>query len=110
MVRSVGPPRCWSYLIGGLLVFLAMRMLGEMAAADRWSARSWRVRPRRPGDWAAYIVGWLYWYFWVGVIAFEAVVGGAISTVGSRSADMAVLGVVAAGVHRDQPGLAAVVR
>jgi GABA permease len=30
------------------------------------------------GDWAAYLVGWLYWYFWVGVIAFEAVVGGAI--------------------------------
>ena len=30
------------------------------------------------GDWAAYIVGWLYWYFWVGVIAFEAVVGGAM--------------------------------
>ena len=36
------------------------------------------VRPRRSCDWAAYIVGWLYWYFWVGVIAFEVVVGGAI--------------------------------
>lgn len=30
------------------------------------------------GDWAGYFVGWLYWYFWVGVIAFEAVVGGSL--------------------------------
>lgn len=28
------------------------------------------------GNWAAYIVGWLYWYFWAGVIAYEAVVSG----------------------------------
>ncbi|MDF0753045.1 GABA permease, partial [Marinobacter sp. 71-i] len=28
------------------------------------------------GDWAAYLVGWLYWYFWVGVLAYEAVLGG----------------------------------
>lgn len=28
------------------------------------------------GPWAGYTIGWLYWYFWIGVVAFEAVVAG----------------------------------
>ena len=78
VVRSVGPAAVLSYLIGGLLVFLAMRMLGEMAAARPVVGSFMEYAREGLGDWAAYIVGWLYWYFWVGVIAFEAVVGGAI--------------------------------
>lgn len=78
VVRSVGPAAVISYLIGGLLVFLAMRMLGEMAAARPAVGSFMEYARVGLGDWAAYMVGWLYWYFWVGVIAFEAVVGGAI--------------------------------
>jgi GABA permease len=78
IVRSVGPAAVISYLIGGLLVFLAMRMLGEMAAARPTVGSFMEYARVGLGDWAAYIVGWLYWYFWVGVIAFEAVVGGSI--------------------------------
>lgn len=78
VVRTVGPAAVLSYLIGGLLVFLAMRMLGEMAAARPVVGSFMEYAREGLGDWAAYIVGWLYWYFWVGVIAFEAVVGGAI--------------------------------
>ncbi|WP_440103898.1 amino acid permease [Glutamicibacter mishrai] len=76
VIRSVGPAAIISYLIGGLLVFLAMRMLGEMAAA-RPSIGSFMEYARVGlGNWAAYLVGWLYWYFWVGVLAYEAVLGG----------------------------------
>lgn len=78
VVRSVGPAAVISYLIGGLLVFLTMRMLGEMAATRPAVGSFMEYARVGLGDWAAYIVGWLYWYFWVGVIAFEAVVGGAI--------------------------------
>ena len=78
VVRSVGPAAVLSYLFGGLLVFLAMRMLGEMAAARPVVGSFMEYAREGLGDWAAYIVGWLYWYFWVGVIAFEAVVGGSI--------------------------------
>lgn len=57
---------------------LAMRMLGEMAAT-RHSVGSFMEYAREGlGEWAGYLVGWLYWYFWVGVVAFEAVTGGAI--------------------------------
>ena len=27
------------------------------------------------GNWAGFSVGWLYWYFWVIVVGFEAVAG-----------------------------------
>src|SRR3712207_7658438 len=30
------------------------------------------------GGWAGFSVGWLYWYFWVIVVGFEAVAGAAI--------------------------------
>ncbi|GAT72333.1 amino acid permease [Microbacterium hydrocarbonoxydans] len=78
IVRAVGPAAVLSYLIGGVLVFLTMRMLGELAAARPAIGSFMEYARTGLGDWAGYFVGWLYWYFWVGVIAFEAVVGGAI--------------------------------
>ncbi|MBO1902712.1 amino acid permease [Leucobacter weissii] len=76
VIRSVGPAAVISYLIGGLLVFLAMRMLGEMAAARPAIGSFMEYARVGLGNWAAYLVGWLYWYFWVGVLAYEAVLGG----------------------------------
>ena len=76
VIRSVGPAALLSYLIGGLLVFLAMRMLGEMAAARPAIGSFMEYARVGLGNWAAYLVGWLYWYFWVGVLAYESVLGG----------------------------------
>jgi GABA permease len=76
IVRATGPAATLTYLAGGLLVYLAMRMLGEMAAARPAVGSFMEYARVGLGNWAAYIVGWLYWYFWVGVIAYEAVVGG----------------------------------
>ncbi len=78
VIRSTGPAAILSYLIGGLLVFLAMRMLGEMSARRPAVGSFMEYANESLGGWAAYLVGWLYWYFWVGVIAYEAVVGGGI--------------------------------
>lgn len=76
IIRSVGPAAVVSYLIGGLLVYLAMLMLGEMAAVRPAVGSFMEYARVGLGDWAAYLVGWLYWYFWVGVLAYEAVIGG----------------------------------
>lgn len=76
IVHSVGPAAVISYLVGGLLVYLAMLMLGEMAAARPEIGSFMEYARVGMGDWAAYLVGWLYWYFWVGVLAYEAVIGG----------------------------------
>ncbi|WP_304348652.1 amino acid permease [Corynebacterium frankenforstense] len=76
VIRSIGPAAILSYLLGGLLVYLAMKMLGEMAAA-RPSVGSFMDYARDGlGPFASYLVGWLYWYFWVGVLAYDAVIGG----------------------------------
>ncbi|MGN6413289.1 amino acid permease [Flexivirga sp.] len=76
IVHSVGPAAVVSYLVGGLLVYLAMLMLGEMAAARPEIGSFMEYARVGMADWAAYLVGWLYWYFWVGVLAYEAVIGG----------------------------------
>ncbi|MGO2613222.1 amino acid permease, partial [Corynebacterium flavescens] len=76
MIRNAGPAAVVSYALGGVLVFLAMRMLGEMAAARPAIGSFMEYAREGLGDWAAYLVGWLYWYFWVGVLAYEAILGG----------------------------------
>ncbi|WP_246136462.1 amino acid permease [Leekyejoonella antrihumi] len=64
IIRSVGPAAIVSYLVGGLLVYLAMLMLGEMAAVRPAIGSFMEYARVGMGDWAAYLVGWLYWYIW----------------------------------------------
>nr|WP_296775797.1 amino acid permease [Rhodococcus sp. (in: high G+C Gram-positive bacteria)] len=77
VINSVGPAVILSYLMGGILVLLVMRMLAEMAAAEPASGSFATYARRYLGNWAGFLTGWLYWYFWVIVVAFEAVAGAA---------------------------------
>ncbi|TDF65323.1 amino acid permease [Cupriavidus sp. L7L] len=81
VIKSAGPGAVLSFLITGLLVVLVMRMLGEMACAlpgtggfYEYAREAWRDRPR-VGNLAGFLTGWMYWYFWVIVVALEAVAG-----------------------------------
>jgi GABA permease len=75
VIGQAGPAAILAYALGGLLVVLVMRMLGEMAAA-RPSVGSFSQYARDSlGGWAGFASGWLYWYLWVFVVAYEAVVG-----------------------------------
>lgn len=78
VIHTVGPGAVLSYALGGLLVVLVMRMLGEMATARPTLGSFMEYAREGLGPLAAFMVGWLYWYFWVGVVAFEAVAGGSI--------------------------------
>ncbi|OXM53038.1 GABA permease [Amycolatopsis thailandensis] len=78
VVHTVGPAAVLSYAIGGLIVVLVMRMLGEMATAAPSQGSFMEYARTSLGGWAGFTVGWLYWYFWVGVVAFEAVAGAKI--------------------------------
>ncbi|GAA5147252.1 amino acid permease [Pseudonocardia eucalypti] len=75
VINTVGPAAVLSYALGGLLVVLVMRMLGEMANASPKLGSFMEYARESLGGWAGFTVGWLYWYFWVGVVAFEAVAG-----------------------------------
>src|SRR5271166_2073814 len=73
-----GPASFISYGITGLLILLIMRMLGEMATALP-KVRSFTEFARAAlGDGAGFVVGWLYWYFWVLVVPVEAIAGAKI--------------------------------
>ena len=73
-----GPASFISYAICGLLILLVMRMLGEMATALP-HVRSFTEFARAGlGDGAGFVVGWLYWYFWVLVVPVEAIAGAKI--------------------------------
>lgn len=81
VIQQTGPAAILSFLITGALVVLVMRMLGEMACAmpavgsfyeyARLAFGNWRG----PGKMAGFLTGWMYWYFWVIVVALEAVAG-----------------------------------
>jgi GABA permease len=74
-IAAAGPGIVVSYLITGTLVFLVMRMLGEMAMALP-AVRSFTEFARAGlGSWAGFVAGWLYWYFWMIVVPVEAIAG-----------------------------------
>lgn len=75
VISTVGPAAVLSYAVGGLIVVLVMRMLGEMATAAPTLGSFMEYARTSLGNWAGFTIGWLYWYYWVGVVAFEAVVG-----------------------------------
>jgi GABA permease len=73
-----GPASFISYAITGMLILLVMRMLGEMTTALP-NVRSFTEFARAGlGEGAGFVVGWLYWYFWVLVVPVEAIAGAKI--------------------------------
>ncbi|MDN0200164.1 amino acid permease [Streptomyces sp. S.PNR 29] len=77
-IAAAGPGILLSYALVGVLVVLVMRMLGEMAAANPTSGSFSAYADRALGRWAGFTIGWLYWFFWVVVLAVEATAGAKI--------------------------------
>ncbi|MGW5172325.1 amino acid permease [Streptomyces nodosus] len=77
-IATAGPGILLSYALVGTLVVLVMRMLGEMSAANPTSGSFSAHADRALGSWAGFSIGWLYWFFWVVVLAVEATAGAAI--------------------------------
>jgi GABA permease len=74
-IAATGPAIVLSYLLTGILILLVMRMLGEMAVALP-SVRAFTEFARVGlGNWAGFVAGWLYWYFWIITVAVEAIAG-----------------------------------
>ena len=78
VIGSAGPGAFLSYAITGLLIIMVMRMLGEMAVANPSTGSFADYSRNAMGAWAGFSTAWLYWYFWVIVVGFEAVAGAAV--------------------------------
>src|SRR4029077_741074 len=75
VVQQAGPAAVLSFALTGALVVLVMRMLGEMAVAYPAVGGFYEYNRLALGELAGFMTGWMYWYFWVIVVALEAVAG-----------------------------------
>jgi GABA permease len=75
VIQSAGPATIVSFLITGALVILVMRMLGEMAVAFPAIGGFYEYSRLALRNLPGFLTGWMYWYFWVIVVALEAVAG-----------------------------------
>ena len=75
IINGVGPAAFLTYAMTGVLIVMIMRMLGEMATANPSTGSFADYARQSLGNWAGFSVAWLYWYFWVIVVGFEAVAG-----------------------------------
>ena len=74
-IKMAGPSVLISYGLSGILVFLIMQMLGEMAVARPGQGTFAEYAALGLGAWAGFLTGWLYWYFWVIVVGVETIAG-----------------------------------
>ena len=72
---ETGPGAFITYALSGVIVIMVMRMLGEMATANPSTGSFADYARNALGGWAGFSVAWLYWYFWVIIVGFEAVAG-----------------------------------
>ena len=78
VIGQAGPAAVISFALTGVLVVLVMRMLGEMAVAYPAVGGFYEYNRLALGALAGFLTGWMYWYFWVIVVALEAVAGAKI--------------------------------
>jgi GABA permease len=78
VIGAAGPAAVISFALTGVLVVLVMRMLGEMAVAYPAVGGFYEYNRLALGELAGFLTGWMYWYFWVIVVALEAVAGAKI--------------------------------
>jgi L-asparagine transporter-like permease len=66
-IQLAGPSVVFAYLFGGLMFFIIMRALGEMAVHDPVAGSFSSYAHRYLGPFAGYLTGWNYWLLMVGV-------------------------------------------
>lgn len=75
-IATNGPATIVSYLFAAVLVVIVMRMLGEMASVRLRTTGSFKAYATEGlGPFWGYLTGWLYYIFWMYIIALEAFLG-----------------------------------
>ena len=64
-IQKAGPGLVVSYAIGGLVLFLIMRALGELLLYRPVSGSFATYAAEFVGPWAGFMTGWSYWFMWV---------------------------------------------
>lgn len=78
VINQVGPSVFLAYILGGLIIYLTMLCLGELAVAIPISGSFINYAADFISPSVACGVGWSYWISWVAYIPAECVAGGII--------------------------------
>jgi amino acid transporter, AAT family len=63
-IKLAGPAILLSYILGGLVIFIIMRALGEMAVYQPVAGSFSRYAQDYLGSLFGYLTGWNYWFMW----------------------------------------------
>ena len=75
-IAIAGPSVCLAYLLGGAVIFLIMRMLGEMTVAEPVSGSFSYFAAKYWGEFPGFLAGWNYWFLYVFVSMAELTAAG----------------------------------
>lgn len=64
-IKSAGPAILVAYGVCGLLAYVVMRALGEMAIHDPVAGSFSRYAYNYVGHRAGFLTGWTYWFYWI---------------------------------------------
>jgi amino acid transporter, AAT family len=64
-IEMAGPAILFAYAIGGAVMFMIMRALGEMAIHQPVAGSFSRYARNYLGPLAGYLTGWNYWFLWI---------------------------------------------
>ena len=70
-IAMAGPAVSLSYLLGGIIVFFIMRMLGEMAVEEPVSGSFSYYATKYWGKFPGFLAGWNYWFLYIFVSMAE---------------------------------------
>ena len=64
-IQTAGPAIILSYALGGLMIFLVIEALGELALFKPVAGSFSTYATEFVGPWAGFLTGWNYWFMWV---------------------------------------------
>jgi AAT family amino acid transporter/aromatic amino acid transport protein AroP len=64
-ISMAGPAVSLSYLIGGIVIFLIVRMLGEMSVEEPVSGSFSHYAAKYWGEFPGFLAGWNYWFLYI---------------------------------------------
>ena len=64
-IKMGGPAVSLAYILGGFIIYIIMRALGEMAVAEPMSGSFSAYAYRYIGPFAGFLTGWTYWFLWI---------------------------------------------
>lgn len=64
-IALAGPAVSLSYLVGGIIIFLIVRMLGEMSVEEPVSGSFSYYAAKYWGEFPGFLAGWNYWFLYI---------------------------------------------